>query len=167
MVLGGAPDIEVVGEAATGAQAVPPCRERRPDVVLMDLRRPGTDGIEAARMITAELPAVRVVVLTTLDEAPDVHGALASRGERLPGGGQHPGGDPGGRPGGRCDGCHLPMVPSGSGRVERVSLLRSDRFRARKFREKRTRPVGFSPATVDPDSVVPASPGHQAPADRH
>ncbi|MFC8722664.1 response regulator [Kitasatospora sp. NPDC057198] len=76
MVMDDAPDIEVVGEAGTGAQAVLLCRERRPDVVVMDLRMPGMDGIEATRMITAELPAVRVVVLTTFDEDADVYGAL-------------------------------------------------------------------------------------------
>ncbi|MCJ1681430.1 response regulator transcription factor [Streptomyces sp. APSN-46.1] len=62
-------DMEVVGEASDGAQAYALARERRPDVVLMDIRMPGTDGLAATRMISAdpELAAVRVVMLTTFE----------------------------------------------------------------------------------------------------
>ena len=71
-------DMEVVGEAADGAAAIDLARATRPDVVLMDVRMPGTDGVEATRAITAELPAVRVLVLTTFDLDEAVHGALGA-----------------------------------------------------------------------------------------
>lgn len=63
------PDMEVVGEASDGAEAVRLARERRADVVLMDIRMPGTDGLAATRMISADpaLAGVRVVILTTFE----------------------------------------------------------------------------------------------------
>ncbi|MYS35209.1 DNA-binding NarL/FixJ family response regulator [Streptomyces sp. KhCrAH-43] len=63
------PDMRVVGEAADGAQAVEVVRAERPDVVLMDIRMPGTDGLTATRMISADpdLADVRVVMLTTFE----------------------------------------------------------------------------------------------------
>ncbi|WP_328325744.1 response regulator transcription factor [Streptomyces sp. NBC_01020] len=63
------PDMEVVGEAADGAQAVALARSEAPDVVLMDIRMPGTDGLAATRMISTdpELTAVHVVMLTTFE----------------------------------------------------------------------------------------------------
>ncbi|MEO3786764.1 response regulator transcription factor [Actinocorallia sp. B10E7] len=71
-------DIEVAGEAGDGDQAVAACRELRPDVVLMDVRMPGTDGLEAARRITADprLDGVKVVILTTFDLDDYVYSAL-------------------------------------------------------------------------------------------
>ncbi|MGW2302061.1 response regulator [Streptomyces sp. NPDC001809] len=62
-------DMEVVGEAADGAEAVTLARSERPDVVLMDIRMPGTDGLAATRMITADpdLSDVRIVMLTTFE----------------------------------------------------------------------------------------------------
>ena len=59
------PDIEVVGEAVDGGDAVRQAAELGPDVVLMDIRMPVLDGIEATRRITAAQPATRVLILTT------------------------------------------------------------------------------------------------------
>jgi DNA-binding NarL/FixJ family response regulator len=70
------PDLDVVGEAGTGAEAVQLVRDLRPDVVVMDIRMPGMDGIDATRMITADHAATRVVVLTTFDDDDYVYAAL-------------------------------------------------------------------------------------------
>ncbi|MFL4909558.1 response regulator [Streptomyces sp. MMS24-I2-30] len=70
------PDLEVVGEAATGAEAVQLVGEISPDVVVMDIRMPGMDGIEATRRVTAGPAMTRVLVLTTFDEDDHVYGAL-------------------------------------------------------------------------------------------
>jgi DNA-binding NarL/FixJ family response regulator len=67
MVLEAEPGLTVVGEAADGAEGVRLAAELRPDVVLMDVRMPVLDGIEATRRIVAADPAARVIVLTTFD----------------------------------------------------------------------------------------------------
>jgi DNA-binding NarL/FixJ family response regulator len=75
MILRAEPDIEVVGEAGDGAEAVARARETSPDVVLMDIRMPGVDGVEATRRIAvAGVP--RVLVLTTFDLDEYVYEAL-------------------------------------------------------------------------------------------
>jgi DNA-binding NarL/FixJ family response regulator len=76
MLLGLSPGVEVVGAAADGDQAVELAKQRRPDVVLMDLRMPRTDGVAATRRILAELPNTRVIVLTTYADDESVFAAL-------------------------------------------------------------------------------------------
>jgi len=80
MLIGSADDLEVVGEAGDGDQAVTLARTLRPDVVLMDIRMPGTDGLTASRTITSDpdLPGVRVIVLTTFEADEYVLDALRS-----------------------------------------------------------------------------------------
>jgi DNA-binding NarL/FixJ family response regulator len=78
LVIDGAPDLSVVGDAGTGAEAVAQAIELQPDVVLMDIRMPGGDGIEATRQIVAEptLAGTRVLVLSMFELDEYVHAAL-------------------------------------------------------------------------------------------
>ncbi len=76
MILKGEPGIEVAGEAGDGAEAVELAHKIRPDVVLMDIRMPGVDGIEATRRIVIDDTSPRVLVLTTFDLDEVVYEAL-------------------------------------------------------------------------------------------
>lgn len=76
MILESEPDLVVVDEAADGAQAVRIAKRERPDVVLMDVRMPEMDGLEATRLISSESSEIKVIVLTTFDIDEYVYGAL-------------------------------------------------------------------------------------------
>lgn len=76
LLLGDAPDLEIVGEAADGPSAVTLAATLRPDVILMDLVMPGMDGLEATRQILAQQPACRILVLTSFAEDEQVVTAM-------------------------------------------------------------------------------------------
>jgi DNA-binding NarL/FixJ family response regulator len=76
MLLGLLPDVEVVGTAANGEEALVMAEELRPDVILMDLRMPRMDGVEATRRLRASHPQIKVVVLTTYADDRSVIDAL-------------------------------------------------------------------------------------------
>ena len=76
MILDARPDLEVVGEAEDGEQAVELVRELQPDVLLLDIRMPNLDGIEATRRIVADGISTRILMLTTFDLDDYVHDAV-------------------------------------------------------------------------------------------
>lgn len=78
LLLGASPELEVVGEAADGATALERAVALEPDVVLMDLRMPGTDGVAGTRAIRAAVPTANVLVLTTFDDEGSVFDALSA-----------------------------------------------------------------------------------------
>ncbi|MBW3634453.1 MAG: response regulator transcription factor [Chloroflexi bacterium] len=75
-LLDSVPDIALIGEAATGDEAIAQVRALRPDVVLMDIKMPGTNGIEATRRVLAENSGTAVVVLTMLEDDDSVFAAM-------------------------------------------------------------------------------------------
>lgn len=72
------PDLQVVGEAADGTQVVELYKKLEPDLVLMDLRMPRTDGVTATRKIREQFPDARILMLTTYDGDDDIHKALSA-----------------------------------------------------------------------------------------
>ena len=75
-VLDAQPDIQMVGAAANGREAIEMVRSQKPDVVLMDVRMPEVDGVECTRLIKAAHPQIKVIILTTFDDDDYVFGAL-------------------------------------------------------------------------------------------
>ena len=73
-----AKNIQVVGEASDGLQAVIEVQALRPDIVLMDIRMPGMGGLEATRLIKSAMPAVKIVILTVSDDDEDLFEAIKS-----------------------------------------------------------------------------------------
>ena len=72
------PDMEVVGEASDGLEALVKARELKPDVILLDITMPGSDGLEATRLIKAELPETHIIILTQRVEGEDLFEAIHS-----------------------------------------------------------------------------------------
>lgn len=72
------PDLQVVGEAADGTQVVEMYQKLEPDLVLMDLRMPRSDGVAATRKIREQFPKARILMLTTYDGDDDIHKALSA-----------------------------------------------------------------------------------------
>lgn len=78
LVLGREVDINVVGTAQNGAEALLMCEKNQPDVILMDIRMPTMDGIAATRQIKKDFPAIRIMMLTTFDDKANIGQALAA-----------------------------------------------------------------------------------------
>ena len=72
------PDIEIVGEAADGQEAIRKARELKPDLVLMDVRMPGTNGIDATRQLRDEMPELKVIIVSIFDLQEYREAAMAS-----------------------------------------------------------------------------------------
>ena len=72
----GANDIEVIGEASSGLEAVEKTRCLKPDIVLMDIKMPGCDGLQATQLIKAEMPQAKIVMVTAFDDDDDLFEAI-------------------------------------------------------------------------------------------
>lgn len=77
-VLAAEPDLTLIGEASNGQEAIALYREKRPDVVLMDLRMPVMDGVTAIKAIISEFPEARIIALTTYEGDEDIYRALTA-----------------------------------------------------------------------------------------
>ncbi|WP_367565754.1 response regulator [Lacrimispora sp.] len=75
------PDMQVAGTATDGAQAVEMCEKNPPDLILMDIRMPKVDGIQATRLLKKRFPHIRVVMLTTFQDKPNIEMALKAGAE--------------------------------------------------------------------------------------
>lgn len=71
-------DITVTGCASDGVEAIKICEEQTPDIILMDIRMPGVDGVAATRLIKQRYPNVRIMMLTTFDDKPNIQQALSA-----------------------------------------------------------------------------------------
>ena len=71
-------DLELVGEAKNGLEAINLCQKKKPDVILMDLMMPEMDGIAATRAILSEYPDIKIIAMTSFEEEELVHGVLAA-----------------------------------------------------------------------------------------
>lgn len=76
IVLGANPDMEVVGMASDGQQVMSLIKKSKPNVILMDIRMPGMDGVECTRLVKEKYPEIYVIILTTFDDDEYVYGAL-------------------------------------------------------------------------------------------
>jgi DNA-binding NarL/FixJ family response regulator len=77
-LLASEPDIDIIGEAADGQEAILRARELKPDLVLMDVRMPGMNGVAATRQLKAEMPELKVIILTIFDVQEYREAAMAS-----------------------------------------------------------------------------------------
>jgi CheY-like chemotaxis protein len=139
-IVAGFADTEVVGLAADGIEAVELVSEHRPDVVLMDLRMPRMDGVDATTEIWALHSSIPIVVLTTYADDESVLAAVVGRRSRIPHQGRRPGRHPSGL-GSRCGRPGRPR-PGGPGGAVEGSATHSRKARHTKRRAHRTRGRG-------------------------
>ena len=147
--------VEVVGTACDGAEAVRLAEAHRPDVILMDLRMPGTDGIAATADLRERLPATRVLVLTTYADEDAILPALQAGRAGLPDQGRQRRADRGGDPRGarRADPSRprRPGTPRGHGHRPAPAPARTGPARATARRAHRPRGRGAHPARLGPE----------------